>query len=184
MTDLGQLPSLGWFQSGRWLPTNIVEGLAAGTPSGLGIGWNKSGGNWVANRTAATGSRTKSEQKLRTLREDKDGDMIRVLNRQLAGEKDFPVVSKILGAAIGKLGIDFASLLYSTVSGQLNSKKSAHVFARDGDEIWRAEAVGRVQVGSSMKPVYVVTLLLVDPFRSTPTRAAWILHEQRFDLSA
>jgi hypothetical protein len=49
--------------------------------------------------------------------------LIRSLNRQLAGEKDFPVVAKLLGAAIGKLGVDFPSLLYSTVSGQLNSTK-------------------------------------------------------------
>lgn len=184
MGDLGQLPGLGWFQSGRWLPSSIVGGLSGGTPSGLGIALDSVAGSWVAKRTATTGTRTRAEQKLRTLREDKDADMIRMLNRQLAGEKDFPVVSKILGAAIGKMGIDFASMLYSTVSGQLNSRKSSHIFARDGDEIWRAEAVGRAQIGSSMKPVYVVTLLLVDPFRSNPTRAAWILHEQRYDLSA
>jgi hypothetical protein len=184
MGDLGQLPSLGWFQSGRWLPDSIVSGLCAGAQSGLGVALDRDGGSWIAKRTPATGARTKSEQKVRTLREDKDADMIRVLNRQLAGEKDFPVVSKLLGAAIGKLGIDFASMLYSTVSGQLNSQKSSHIFARDGDEIWRAEAVGRMQVGNTMKPVYVLTLLLVDPFRSNPTRAAWILHEQRYDLSA
>jgi hypothetical protein len=128
---------------------------------------------------------TTSESRLKAFDESRDRAYMESINRQLAGERDYPVVGKLLGAVVGKLGIDLAGALYSAASSLLGSSDtSAHVFVRDKDEIWRTEAIGLAGPQGRATPTYVITYLLVDPFRSAPARAAWILHEQRYPLVA
>lgn len=178
------LPNLGWWESRRWLPTHIISGFTAGATSALGIQITISGGKSGATRTPYTRGTT-AEQRLKAFAEVQDGALMQLINRQLAGEKDYPVVASALGLAVGRLGIDFAAALYSMASGQLGkAEKSAHVFLRDGDEIWRTEAIGkRGKPGTKGEPIYVASYLLVDPYRTDNTsRAAWILHEESYPL--
>jgi hypothetical protein len=180
------LPNLGWFEPRRWLPTSIVSGFTVGSTSALGIQIAVSGGKTAAQRTPSTRGTT-AEQKLRSFSERQDGALMELLNRQLAGERDFPAIGSALGAILGKLGIDFASALYSAANSLIGkTEKSAHVFVRDGDEIWRTEAIGKQgMLGTQGEPVYVATYLLVDPYRTNNrSRAAWILHEERYPLVA
>lgn len=176
------LPNLGWFEPRRWMPTHIVNGLAFGASSTLGVTLTTSGGAAIAKMSATTRGTT-AEQRLRAFVEPHDSAYMEIINRQLAGERDYPVVGKILGSVVGKLGIDLAGGLYSVASGALGgAESSAQVFVRDKDEIWRTEAIGKAgQIGKT-EPIYVLTYLLVDPYRSSPARAAWILHEQRYPL--
>lgn len=183
MADLSQLPDLGWFEPRRWLPTDLVAGITTGKSSALGIQFEYEAGTMVARRTPAVGPRTKADQLLKRFEEPKDCDFMNRLNRRLAGEIGYPVLAKALGGAIGKLGIDYATALFKAAQALAGAtEKSGHVFFRDRDEIWRVEAIGRAGTDGSKQPVYVTTLLLVDPFRSSPTRGAWILHEQRYKL--
>jgi hypothetical protein len=122
--------------------------------------------------------RTRAEQKLRTFSEDRDRTLITSINRYLAGEKEHPVVAKVVGGVVGKLGIDYAAAVFSAVSGAASVQRSSYVFIRDQDELWRVELLGKAQG----VPTYVASYLLVDPFRSIKTRAAWVIHEQRFPL--
>ncbi|HET6338739.1 MAG TPA: hypothetical protein VFG30_36220 [Polyangiales bacterium] len=59
---------------------------------------------------------------------------------------------------------------------------TARVLAREGDEIWRVEEIGKVSTGSSYRPTYVLAYFLFDPFRdrgSTPK--GWLIHEDRYE---
>lgn len=42
---------------------------------------------------------------------------------------------------------------------------SSRVLARDGDEIWRVEEIGKATVGGRAAPTYLLAYFLVDPFR-------------------
>lgn len=179
---LNKLPNLGWFDSKRWLPTHIVAGLAQGAWSTIGVTLTIESGKPVAKLGPAIRG-TSGSQKLRSFDEAKDSAFMLTLNRQLAGEKDYPMVGKILGTVVGKLGIDFASVLYSTANSVLGrAEKSLHVFVRDKDEIWRTEAIGKFGQPGQAVPTYIMTYLLIDPFRSGDPRSAWILHEQQYPL--
>lgn len=55
------------------------------------------------------------------------------------------------------------------------------VLAREGDELWQIEMMGKA--GKDLK--HVTYFWLVDPFRKKGGKrvpAAWIIHENRFDL--
>jgi hypothetical protein len=59
------------------------------------------------------------------------------------------------------------------------AKTSARVLARDGDEIWRVEEIGKVR----SQPTYLLAYFLVDPFRSrSMNHKGWLLHEARYAI--
>lgn len=70
-----------------------------------------------------------------------------------------------------------------TIAQLAASKPSAAVLARQGDEVWQLESLGKV--GAHIE--YVNYLLLVDPLR---TRAQgkmpceWVIHEERMEITS
>lgn len=106
---------------------------------------------------------------------------IRSLNTSLSGGRDYPMLTGILGIATGVVsagaGIAF-SVICTAVSA---SRQPQNVLAREGDEIWQAEMVGKEN--NALK--HVMYYWLVDPYRQQAQRtvpAAWIIHEDRKDL--
>ena len=106
-----------------------------------------------------------------------------LLNDALLGSSDYPVLNAVLGTAIG-FGTGGASLLFTVATTALSmSQSSSRVLARDGDEIWRVEEIGKVTKGAQVQPTYVLAYFLIDPYRrQSPNHKGWLLHEARFDL--
>jgi hypothetical protein len=60
---------------------------------------------------------------------------------------------------------------------------SQRVLARDGDEIWRVEELGKVTAAGKIQPTYVLAYFLIDPYRKqSPSKKGWLLHEARYPL--
>ena len=85
----------------------------------------------------------------------------------------------VLGTAVG-VGTGGASLLFTFATTALSAAKtSSRVLARDGDEIWRVEEIGKVQ----SQPTYLLAYFLVDPYRAqSRNHKGWLLHEARYAL--
>jgi hypothetical protein len=87
------------------------------------------------------------------------------------------ILSIVTGVVSGGAGIAF-TVITTAVSA---ARQPQNVLAREGDEIWQAEMVGKE--GQDFK--HVMYYWLVDPYRRQAQRtvpAAWIIHEDRKDL--
>jgi hypothetical protein len=63
------------------------------------------------------------------------------------------------------------------------AKTTRRVLARDGDEVWRVEEIGKVTRGAEAVPTFLVAYFLVDPTRGHSLGSkGWLLHEARYDL--
>ena len=102
------------------------------------------------------------------------------LNNALLGGKQYPVTTMIGGLVAGyfSAGAGFLFSLASTAMGA--SQKARRVLARENDEIWQVEEVGKVKSsgissGSGWDVVHIGSYWLSDPYR----RKHWLIHEQR-----
>jgi hypothetical protein len=98
------------------------------------------------------------------------------LNNVLLGGKQYPVTTMIGGLVAGyfSAGAGFLFSLASTAIGA--SQKARRVLARENDEIWQVEEVGKVKsTGSRWDVVHIGSYWLSDPYR----RKHWLIHEQR-----
>jgi hypothetical protein len=183
MGDPKQLPELR-ADSGRRLPSGIIHGMTVGTQSGLQMQPAISGGVPGFKRTAATGNRIRANQKLKTLHAELDENFTTLLNDALQGASDYPVLNAVLGTAVG-VGTGGASLLFTITTTAISmAKTSARVLARDGDEIWRVEEIGRVTNAGRVQPTYLLAYFLIDPYRQqSASHKGWLLHEARYPLS-
>lgn len=113
----------------------------------------------------------------------RDTHMVRALNTQLGGGRQYPVWEGIVGM--------FGNLAYSVVSTGISAARqraSRDVRVRQDDQIWVIEMVGKQAVGTTVQLKHVVYLWLVDvPRGGTAGRGgsnAWMLMERRYDLVA
>jgi len=72
------------------------------------------------------------------------------------------------------------SILFSaTLTGLSLAQKASKVLARQGDEIWHIEEIGK----EGDKAVYVSSYLIVDPYRKHSDSKGWLIHEERHELA-
>jgi hypothetical protein len=172
MADMLQLANLRQ-DSGRRLPTSIVTGLTQHASAALPVRLMITGN--TAQRTSATDKRVRAQQRIKTVGDHEPG-FLALLNDALLGASDFPILAALLGSAAS----GGAALIFTVATTTLSvAKVSARVLARDGDEIWRVEEIGKVE----NRPTYLMAYFLVDPYRGqSASHKGWLLHEARFTL--
>ena len=180
MGDSAQLVELRQ-DSGQRLPTNIVTGLTQGISSALPIGLVRSGSTYVAKRTSAADRRMRAAQRIRWFRANHDRQLMEFLNDALLGASDYPVLNAVLGTAVG-VGTGGAGFMFTVATTALSMENtSSRVLARDGDEVWRVEEIGKATAGGRAEPTYVLAYFLVDPFGAESMgHKGWLLHEARY----
>jgi hypothetical protein len=112
----------------------------------------------------------------------RDRRMLQLLNTQLGGGRQYPLVEFAVG--------QFGGLPYSVLSQAISSartRRERDVRVREDDEIWVVEMVGRESpIRPELKHVHY--LWLVDVPRGgragSPGANAWILMEERHELVA
>jgi hypothetical protein len=106
-----------------------------------------------------------------------------MLNQALAGGESYPVLNAVLGTVAGAASAG-AGLLFTIGSTALDlSRTHQGVQARDSDELWQVEEIGRVRNGTSWEVVHVGSYFLVDPFRRQTVTQGWLIHEERTQLT-
>lgn len=102
------------------------------------------------------------------------------INQELAGGGESnPILTTLLGLAMGVVGVGVAGLVYTGFSTALsfapNYSQPARV--RDGDEIHHIEIIGMYKG----KLYHVELIVLIDPFRVKAERdiKQWIIHDSR-----
>lgn len=180
-------------ESGQRLPTSIIYGFSSssGGSSQL-IRIDHRGGDYVgipAHGTASLLQHVRSRVKVFTLEQSRAGFM-RALNQELKGGASYPVLTTVLGTAVG-VASGGAGLLFTaaTLAVDLN-RRNTDVLARVGDEIWHVEEIGKVFEDNLISrdryvPTHVSSFFLVDPYRSRGDSAVkgWLLHESRMEVA-
>jgi hypothetical protein len=125
----------------------------------------------------------RAETRLKKLGSEPGDYIAGQLNDALLGGSDYPILGAVAGTAVG-LGTGGAGFLFTIATTALSiSKTTRRVLARDGDEIWRVEEIGKVTSGGKAQPKYVLAYFLIDPCRGhSPHHKGWLLHEDRYDL--
>lgn len=168
--------------SGVTISSSIIHGVTARGGARLIISARgPSGGRYVyyVNPTLTL----QYSSKLLTLTSNQRGYM-NALNESLSGGSTaHPVLLFALGAAVGAVS-GGAGLIFSTaVMGIDMSRRDSNVLAREGDEIWLYEAIGKVRSGRNWKAVHISSYFLYDPFRANRNSVkGWLLHESRTDV--
>jgi hypothetical protein len=107
---------------------------------------------------------------------------MQMLNQELKGGNSYPVLVAALGAGIGLVPVvgTAAGLLFAATTTGIDLAKTSHsVIAREGDQIWQVEEIGR----DGDRVIHVGSYFVVDPYRQqTPTRG-WLIHEERTELT-
>ena len=113
----------------------------------------------------------------------REGDpFLNTVNHELKGGDSYPVLVAVLGAGVGLVPVigTGAGLLFSAATTGLDLARTSHsVIARDGDEIWQIEEIGRV--GSRV--THVGAYFVVDPYRRQAPSQGWLIHEERHELT-
>ena len=126
-----------------------------------------------------------AEQKVTTLEAGHETNFTFVLNTALLGGNSYPILTAVLGTAVG-VASGPAGLLFGAASTAIDvSKKSQRILGRMGDEIWQVEEIGKIRYNNTFKAVYLKSYWLVDPYRSkhSAKNKGWLLHEERNDLT-
>lgn len=125
----------------------------------------------------------RSKRRVRSLGVGADSHLLPVLNTELLGGQSYPVLTAVLGAAAGPVS-GGGALLFSAVSAGVDTAKQTYrVLARDGDEIWHIEEIGKESRNGVFAPVYVSSFFVVDPYRVHFSPKGWLIHEERLDIS-
>jgi len=104
---------------------------------------------------------------------------MKALNHELSGGDSYPVLTTALSIA-GGLVSGGGSILFSiAVTGLSLAQKASKVLARQGDEIWHIEEIGK----EGNKAIYVSSYFIVDPYRKTARSKGWLIHEERYELT-
>lgn len=102
------------------------------------------------------------------------------LNDALLGGEQYPWTMLIGGFVAGYVSAG-AGFLFALASTALSaSQKSRRILARENDEIWQVEEVGKVKssnpfAGNKWDVVHVGSYWLSDPYRGKQ----WLIHEER-----
>jgi len=118
-----------------------------------------------------------NRRKVHTLSASKQ-QIINRLNHDLSGGDSYPVLTAMLGTLGGMIsgGASFIFTVATTGLSMINPVNK--VLAREGDEIWHFEEIGRM----GNKAVYVSAFFLVDPYRKHAPGKGWLIHEEREEL--
>lgn len=121
-------------------------------------------------------------RKTKTLTTGAHGNLIQILNRELLGGQNYPILTTMLGGLAGMASVG-AGLVFSAAAAGLDAARPVHqVLVRDGDEVWHVEEIGKEKNGSQQKPVYVSSFFIVDPYRRHSATKGWLIHEDRYEL--
>ena len=107
-------------------------------------------------------------------------NLTHALNDALLGGEQYPVTTMIGGFVAGYVSMG-AGLLFALTSTALSaSQKAKRILARENDEVWQVEEIGKVKSsnilsGSKWDVVHVGSYWLSDPYRSKQ----WLIHETR-----
>jgi hypothetical protein len=184
MADIGQLQELQK-ESGKRLPVALILGFTHFARSALSIEMTVSNGRTAAKRSSAVGvpRALRAETKLKVLGAEPGDYLATQLNDALLGGADYPILGAVAGTAVG-FGTGGAGFIFTAATTALSvAKTTRRVLARDGDQIWRVEEIGKVTSGGRVQPTYVLAYFLVDPLRGhSPHHKGWLVHEDRYDL--
>ena len=145
-------------------------------------------GSWVVKpRVPAEAlideSKHNSKRKVRTLGYGSASHLLPLLNVELSGGQEYPVLTALLGAASGPVS-GGGALLFSAATVGIDIAKPDHrILARKGDEIWHVEEIGKVLQNGRCVPVYVSSFFVVDPYRAHFSPKGWLIHEERQNLT-
>jgi hypothetical protein len=110
-----------------------------------------------------------------------ENNLTHSLNDALLGGEQYPITTMIAGIIAGYVSAG-AGFLFAAASTALSaSQKAKRILARENDEIWQVEEIGKIKSssaklnGSNWDVVHVGSYFLVDPYR----RKSWLIHETR-----
>jgi len=121
---------------------------------------------------------TYSRRKTKTFLTESD-PVMKALNHDLSGGDSYPVLTTALGIATGAFSGGVSILFSVGVTGLSLAQKASKVLARQADEIWHIEEIGK----EGDKAVYVSSFFIVAPFRKNSKSKGWLIHEERHDLT-
>lgn len=172
-------------ESGKRLPDHVIHGITRFAPDRkLPVQLTIANGRPVAKwGGGAGGGALRSEQKFKTLGPEPNDNLALQLNDALLGGADYPILGAVMGTAVG-VGTGGAGFLFTVATTALSVAKSTRrVLARDGDELWRVEEIGKVLRAGLPVPTLLTAYFLVDPFRGQSSGSrGWLLHEARYDI--
>lgn len=171
--------------SGVRISTSVIHGATARSGARL-ITMDYRNGKAVGIARTSSSS-LQYGQKLMTLTSGQSGFM-RGLNQSLKGGSSYPVLTFALGTAVGFIS-GGAGLVFAVATTGLDlSRRDSDVLARNGDEIWAFEALGKIYERNWISEdgwvaKHVTSYFLCDPYRSNRNaEKGWLIHESRTDV--
>jgi len=128
----------------------------------------------------APGQHLTASRRLMTFQAERSGVLTEMLNTELLGGEQYPILSFVLGTATGVNPL--AGFVFSVATTALSLNQTAQrILARRGDELWQVEQIGR----TGRDVVHVGAYFLYDPFRNSAFRSGngWLIHEERTVLT-
>lgn len=183
--------------SNKRLPDSVITGMTLSLTRAryqlIRSRKNPSGAGFICEPTLGASSISMNSQairKLMTLSADSEQSFTGTLNTALLGGASYPILEAVLGTFVGTVSAG-AGLLFTVASTALNiARTTQRVLAREGDEIWQVEEIGRAKKtgwasGDSVVAVHVGSYFLVDPYRSSGNarHKGWLIHEERTELT-
>ncbi|MGB3589502.1 MAG: hypothetical protein WBA23_23350 [Tunicatimonas sp.] len=188
--NVSQLPRLRR-HSGQRVSNSIIHGFAAysGGQTRLIRPQFRSGQGIVQvprNGVSNVLQGLRSVQRVMTFGSSHRGFMAR-LNQSLKGGESYPALIFALGLAfvpLGTVGTVGGVIFGASTAAFDSARRSTSVLAREGDEIWHVEEVGRTFEDNYIQDdrwiaTHISSFFLVDPFRRQNTEKGWLLHEGR-----
>ena len=127
---------------------------------------------------AASLAHPQNRQSIRKVNMLDNSFLINELNTALLGGTSYPILTAVLGTAAGLASTGAGLLFAAATTGLSLSQTSRRVLARDRDEIWHVEEIGKV----GNVATYVSSFILVDPYRKQIPKKGWLIHEERDEV--
>ncbi|MEM9830652.1 MAG: hypothetical protein AAF944_08435 [Bacteroidota bacterium] len=188
--NVSQLPRLQR-HSGQRLPTSTIYGFAAysGGQARLISPRYRSGRGVIQvprNGASSVLQGLRSVQKVMTFESSHRRFMAR-LNHSLKGGNSYPALVFTLGLAFTPFGAagTVGGIIFGAATTAFDrGRRSTSVLAREGDEIWHVEEIGRtfednIIYDDRWVATHISSFFLVDPFRRQKPEKGWLLHEGR-----
>ncbi|MEM8969911.1 MAG: hypothetical protein AAGE93_26075 [Bacteroidota bacterium] len=185
-----QLPRLRR-HSGQRVASSLIHGFAAhsGGQTRLISPQFRSGRGIIQvprNGASSVLQGLRSVQKVMTFESSNRRFMAR-LNHSLKGGNSYPALVFTLGLVFIPLGTagTVGGVIFGAASTAFDrARRSTSVLAREGDEIWHVEEIGRTFEDNYIQDdrwvaTHISSYFLVDPFRRQKPEKGWLLHEMR-----
>ncbi|MEO0332535.1 MAG: hypothetical protein AAF223_12770 [Bacteroidota bacterium] len=188
--NVSQLPRLRR-HSGQRVASSLIHGFAAhsGGQTRLISPQFRSGQGIIQvprNGASSVLQGLRSVQKVMTFGSSNRGFMTR-LNQSLKGGESYPALVFTLGLVfvpLGTVGTVGGIIFGASTAAFDGARRSTNVLAREGDEIWHVEEIGRAYEDNWIADdrwvaTHISSYFLVDPFRRQRPEKGWLLHEMR-----